>query len=30
MLRLVEKIPAEEMFAIKERASQILSQPDAF
>ncbi|MGB0376200.1 MAG: cryptochrome/photolyase family protein [Flavobacteriaceae bacterium] len=30
MLRLVEKIPAEEMFAIKARAAEILSQPDAF
>ncbi|MGC6479889.1 MAG: cryptochrome/photolyase family protein [Flavobacteriaceae bacterium] len=30
MLRLVEKIPAEEMFAIKARAATILANPDAF
>ena len=30
MLRLLEKIPQEELVAIKERAQQILKNPDAF
>jgi hypothetical protein len=30
MLRLLEKIPQEELVAIKERAQKILLNPDAF
>ncbi len=30
MLRLVEKIPAEERFAIHTRAAQIIKNPDAY